>query len=86
MSNVKMPLCKYHNDCVFRDKYSKCHILNETMFIGKPCPFAKTQDQELKELVFCCHKIGYKWDDYKALLKREIFDICIYKKLFGGDE
>ena len=81
----KMPLCKYHNECVFRDKYSKCHILNDTLFIGKACPFRKTKEQEIKELKFCCHKIGYNWKDYKTILKQEVFDIFVYKNLFGGD-
>lgn len=82
----KLPLCKYHTECVFRDNYSKCHVLNDTLFIGKACPFRKTKDQELKELVYSCHKIGFNWEEYKKILKQEVFDICIYKQLFEGEE
>lgn len=71
--------------CVFRDKLNYCHALNSTTFINHSCPFAKTKEQLLKELHHISERNGYTWTEYKEHLK-EVFDVNVYKRLFGDEE
>ena len=83
---MNLPKCNFRNDCLFRDNQSCCHCLNTTYFGFKKCPFAKSKEQEIEELKQCCEAIDYDWESYKAMLKHnEVFDIYIYRVLFGGD-
>ncbi len=83
---MPMSKCKYKNECIFRDSQKLCHCLNSTYFGARKCPFAKTKEQEIKELQKCCEVIGYNWDDYKKTLKNEVFDYFVYRSIFGGDD
>ena len=83
---MKTPKCNYRNECIFRDSQNLCHCLNSTYFGVKKCPFAKTKEQELRELKKCCEAIGYNWEEYKKILKIEVFDYFVYRVLFGGDD
>ena len=83
---MKMPKCNYRNDCIFRDSQKLCHCLNSTYFGVKKCPFAKTKVQEIQELQKCCELIGYNWEEYKKILKIEVFDTFVYRVLFGDDK
>ena len=77
--------CKHHINCVFKDNQSNCHVLNDTTFINHSCPFAKTKEELLKELKFCAERTKTNWVKYKLILQ-EIYDVNVYKRVFGGDE
>lgn len=84
MPNI--PKCRYRCECVFRDSLNQCHVLNDTYFGARSCPFAKTIEQERKELQRCCERINLSWSDYIKILKNEVFDVYVFKSLFGGDK
>ena len=77
--------CNRNCNCYARDRYNKCHILNNTYFRGA-CPFAKSIERVRAELKYCAERVGYKEHQYQLMMK-EVYDAYLYKAIFKvGDD
>lgn len=70
--------------CFNRDANNMCHALASPTY-KEACPFAKSKETELKELLVCSARLDMKPSEYKKVLKSEVFDIFQGKNLFEGD-
>lgn len=85
MKEPTLKICKCKRVlCFNRDANNMCHALAEPTYT-EHCPFAKSKDTELKELLVCSARLEIRPSVYKKVLKSEVFDIFQGKNLFEGD-
>lgn len=78
--------CRCKGDCFNRDSTGQCHLLNDTSNYKGHCPFMKSGEVMLKELLECAERVGIKPNLYRMILKSEVFDKVQYKNIFEGGE
>lgn len=81
---MNFPRCKYKCKCVFRDKLDGCRVLDNTSF-KLTCPFAKTKEQLIKELLYCSARIDMRPSEYKEMLK-DVYSNYVYRAVFNDEE
>lgn len=69
-------------ECFNRDNCGFCHILTDTSEYKNKCPFAKSGKTMYNELVISSKRIGLNFNEYKKILKNEVFDTSQYRNIF----